>query len=455
VYVKYIDPNSNNWTQALSNLVAAIASNDPGTVWTGENYSSSTSSFPFGGLLNTSGSNGDGPKAYLNWLVFDQNFVLVNGGYIRMSDAAREYGQDCAHEMLSAEIPITNAGFVYVYLSNENESIVEVYYDEFTVSLTKSPVINSTDLYPYGAPALSYSRENSLKQDKLLNGKEWQNELDYNTFDLGQRDIDPFVPVFPTIDRFAEKYHWMSPYQYNAGNPVKYVDVNGDSLWIKSSDGNLLYQNGKMYSKSEDGKFSEYKGKLARLDKEGKVKGYKGILGTTVNALGKLSDGSEFANKIISTLQSSENNFTIKPNYNTWSFAPVDMGNGRDAVLNNNAYAFQVMDQGYNMVDYSPFNKIGSGGSVHWNPRDGIIGLIHELGHSYDANFGMLDDRKVTINGEKEVIREIRAVYYENRVRQELGKPLRKRYVDGPKLLDGNKSPMFYPTPFFMKMWFR
>lgn len=64
----------------------------------------------------------------------------------------------------------------------------------------------------------------------MLNGKETQDELGFNVVDLGQRDIDPFVPVFPMIDRFAEKYYSMSPYQYTAGNPVGFVDVNGDSL---------------------------------------------------------------------------------------------------------------------------------------------------------------------------------------------------------------------------------
>ncbi|MCW5912954.1 MAG: hypothetical protein KIT62_17925, partial [Cyclobacteriaceae bacterium] len=39
---------------------------------------------------------------------------------------------------------------------------------------------------------------------------------------------------FPTIDRFSEKYSSMSPYQYTAGNPVKYVDINGDSVWVFS-----------------------------------------------------------------------------------------------------------------------------------------------------------------------------------------------------------------------------
>ncbi len=38
--------------------------------------------------------------------------------------------------------------------------------------------------------------------------------------------------MFHTQDRFAEKYYALSPYQYLAGNPVNYVDINGDSIWF-------------------------------------------------------------------------------------------------------------------------------------------------------------------------------------------------------------------------------
>jgi hypothetical protein len=92
VYGKYVDSNTSNWTGALTTLMNQIAANTAGVVVDGASYASSTSSFPFAGLQSTTGSTG-GPKAYLNWLIFDRNYVLLNGGYTRMSATPKEQGQ--------------------------------------------------------------------------------------------------------------------------------------------------------------------------------------------------------------------------------------------------------------------------------------------------------------------------------------------------------------------------
>ena len=103
---------------------------------------------------------------------------MVDGGYTRLSSSAREYGQDVAHEQLtSPNITIKQPGYVYIYLSNEEASLVEVYFDDFKVTHTKSPVIQSEDFYPFGLSFNSHQRENSLTNQYKYNGKELQDEL--------------------------------------------------------------------------------------------------------------------------------------------------------------------------------------------------------------------------------------------------------------------------------------
>nr|MCB6593065.1 RHS repeat-associated core domain-containing protein [Bacteroides cellulosilyticus] len=50
-----------------------------------------------------------------------------------------------------------------------------------------------------------------------------------NWYDYGARHYDAAIGRFTTMDRFAEKYYSMSPYQYGGNNPVGNIDVNGDS----------------------------------------------------------------------------------------------------------------------------------------------------------------------------------------------------------------------------------
>lgn len=38
--------------------------------------------------------------------------------------------------------------------------------------------------------------------------------------------------AWPTQDRFAEKYYHLSPYSYGAGNPIRNIDINGDSITV-------------------------------------------------------------------------------------------------------------------------------------------------------------------------------------------------------------------------------
>ena len=61
------------------------------------------------------------------------------------------------------------------------------------------------------------------------------------SLDYGWRQYDAAIGRFTTQDRFAEKYYSLSPYSYAANNPVRYIDVNGDSLMVTNNDGNYLF----------------------------------------------------------------------------------------------------------------------------------------------------------------------------------------------------------------------
>ena len=73
------------------------------------------------------------------------------------------------------------------------------------------------------------------------NGKQWNDDFSLGWNDYGARFYDAAVGRFPTVDRFAEKYVVVNPYQYAANNPIRYIDVNGDSIDIFGKDGSFMY----------------------------------------------------------------------------------------------------------------------------------------------------------------------------------------------------------------------
>jgi len=236
VHAKYLDTNSSNWTTALNNLITSIANSTApvGTFVDGGAVGSTGGvTAPFGGLLNKGSETGTAPKAYLNYLIFDRNYVLLNGGFVRMSENAREYGQDGAHEKLAAQFVITQPGYVYIYLSNDNAALgganVETYWDDMKITQVKSPVLQEDFYYPYGAVAKTAIREDAVANDFLYQGKEWIHDLGMTSYDFEWRQYDPWELLTSTIDPKAEKFYNYNPYSWAFDNPVMIIDPDGMS----------------------------------------------------------------------------------------------------------------------------------------------------------------------------------------------------------------------------------
>jgi RHS repeat-associated protein len=233
VYAKFIDSESANWTQAFSDLVTLISQHNSSIFIDGGLPGSiGNQTFPLEGMVAQSG--GSGPKASLNWIIFDRNMLPLDMGNARLSDIAKENGQNVAHERLATQIAITEPGYVYLYLSNENETPVEVYFDDFKVSHVKSPVVQMDDYYPFGLQFNHYQRENSHPNKYLFNGgSELQTDLDLGFYFTLFRMYDPAIGRFMQIDPLADFFSGINPYNFAENNPVLYGDPSGLSpnIW--------------------------------------------------------------------------------------------------------------------------------------------------------------------------------------------------------------------------------
>jgi len=219
--------------------------------------------------------------------------------------------------------------------------------------------------------------------------------------------------VWLSVDRLAEKYPTLSPYNFVANNPLRYVDPNGDSLFIQLNNGtNLLYENGTLYD--QDG--NEYKGKL---DKFGKA---------VFNDLNKINSGENGANGL-RMLEKSENSFYIKEG----SKNEFDEDSRAQSQLSRLSGYTHISGTG-GTVMYNSTGRTG-GPDVNGNTnRDPFVGLAHELGHALNANVGMSNFERFNSSLGKNnpfsgtVRDELDAMFFENLVRQDHGIPLRAAY---------------------------
>ena len=242
VYAKYLEISDNNETVNALPFVNALAGMLSGGVFGLENPISTTSLENGLAGLAASGADDDSePEAYFNYILFDKSFNYVNGGFRQVTSAASDDGTGSGtHELLAFEdITIPQDGYIMIFVSNESESLTEVYFDDLMINHHKTEVVQADDYYPFGLTFNSYTKDFSQAQNYKYNGKEEQVETGW--LDYGARMYMPDLGRFFNVDRFANKYMDHNPYHYTLNNPIKYVDINGDSVWTTTNtavDGN-------------------------------------------------------------------------------------------------------------------------------------------------------------------------------------------------------------------------
>ena len=83
--------------------------------------------------------------------------------------------------------------------------------------------------YPFGG--ILASSTGSVQPYKY-NGKELDRKGGLDWYDYGARMYDPVLGRWHVVDPSSEKYYGVSPYNYCANNPVKYIDPDGKD-WYK------------------------------------------------------------------------------------------------------------------------------------------------------------------------------------------------------------------------------
>ena len=234
VFAQYVSYNGNGTRATGNSILTAIASAITPVGASPELAQQILNNFTTAGVgALDDNPNTDSPLAYLNYILFDNNFqpILtidgdVDAGFDQVTTAA-----DGAFEKLEInQIPITQAGYMYIYVSNENAANVNVYFDDLKITHTKSKIVQMDDYYPFGLSFNSFKREDSKANDFLYNGKEMQDELDLGWLDYGARMYMADLGRWFNPDLLADKFTSMSPYNYVLNNPIVFVDPDGNDV---------------------------------------------------------------------------------------------------------------------------------------------------------------------------------------------------------------------------------
>lgn len=206
------------------------------------------------------------PKAYLNWILFDEQFK-----YVEQSSGADavptedDFGSlsdpnpnnKHVHLHLLQDRPITKNGYLYVYVSNETPN-VDVYFDNLQVTHYPGPLVEENHYYPFGLiqKGISCQAIGILENERKYNGIELDNNFDLNIYEAFYRNLDPQIGRWWQVDpkcearinpdateedeTIVEGLESLTPYNAMGNNPIKHSDPQGDLFGFDNVIGGVV-----------------------------------------------------------------------------------------------------------------------------------------------------------------------------------------------------------------------
>jgi RHS repeat-associated protein len=238
-----IDP-PNPANQILPNIISSLLSGvtgaimqSHGTTTTSQIQSSGVLTPNINTFLGTQTNDQTRPKAYLNWILFDEQFNFVqSSSSAEQVPLESEFGTSPNHHVyqhVKQDLPINKSGYLYVYVSNETPNI-NVFFDNLQVTHTRGSLLETKNYYAFGLlqDGISYRAASGIENKLGITSKEKQsNEFNDGSglemYDFGARFQDPQIGRWHSVDPLAGKFYCLSPYNYCGNNPIIFYDPNG------------------------------------------------------------------------------------------------------------------------------------------------------------------------------------------------------------------------------------
>lgn len=174
------------------------------------------------------GRNAGMPKAYLAYILFNNNYAFVQHGFHAVGITSQ-----ASFEKLALDLNVPSDGYLYIYIANESNvsNTASAFFDDLSVVHYKNTsslqVTQVQDYYPFGLTFNKYQKESSAENKYLYNGKELQDDLNLGWLDYGARMYMSDIGRWGVIDPLADGYHSWTPYVYALNRPNVNVDYDG------------------------------------------------------------------------------------------------------------------------------------------------------------------------------------------------------------------------------------
>jgi RHS repeat-associated protein len=208
----------------LSLLSTGVVNNSGGKITNAAGVSAAVNPGVTNFLNNNRPYDNAKPKAYLNWILFDNQF-----NYIASNSGVKQAQPGASKQALVAPLQtIARNGYLYIYLSNESQQ--DVYFDDLNVKHYTGPLVQEQSYYPFGLQMAGISDKalNKLSsQNKFNGGVEIEEEFGVNLYSTFFRQYDPQLGRFNGVDILGEVTYELNPYQFAGNNPLIFNDPTG------------------------------------------------------------------------------------------------------------------------------------------------------------------------------------------------------------------------------------
>ncbi|MFN4316140.1 MAG: DUF6443 domain-containing protein [Chitinophagaceae bacterium] len=235
----------------ITELLTSFASNGivsgahSGATPTSVNGNGNNSSL-LSGFLSNNTTPTQTARAFLCWILFDDQLRFVEGGADPVGSGASSSIYKLHTAFINNPVSVAKNGFLYIYVSNESN--LPVYFDNLVATHTPGAILEETHYYPFGLTMAGISSKalafGTPENRYRYNGKEEQREefadgggLEW--LDYGARMYDNQIGRWMVSDPLSEISRRQTPYNYAYNNPLRFIDPDG--MAVEEINGGIRY----------------------------------------------------------------------------------------------------------------------------------------------------------------------------------------------------------------------